>query len=375
MVTVLIWVLLLSVAHRVYFALASLSARPRAAASGDLPAVQVLVAARDEEAALPRFLAALDRLDYDRARISFVLVNDGSSDRTAELLSDWCGSRERAVAVRLAAPCGKSAALQAAWERAPGAELTALYDADVEPAPDSLRLLVEEFRDERVGAATGPILPSNPAVNMVTRYASLELWTYHLVTQAARDRLAMNPPAIGAQSVYRTAALQAIGGFPKYQTCSEDIETCFAVQRMGWRTSFCIDACVRTPVPETVAGFWAQRERWTRGPYQAIRRVPGVTAVMITLGYTDRLVFLALVAASAAGAASWAWPAMYFLGPALHVSVALWRVKAPGKIGFLCSSLPMFAVDVGVTLIGTMKSLRIGNDSPGLGWKGTRRAR
>jgi cellulose synthase/poly-beta-1,6-N-acetylglucosamine synthase-like glycosyltransferase len=369
MAPILICLLLLTLAQRICFALASLSKRGRPLASGEPPSIQVLVAARNEEASLPRFLEALDHLDYDPARLSFVLVSDGSTDATVALMEDWCRRHDRAVVIALANHSGKAAALQAAWERAPGAELTALYDADAQPAPNALRFLAQEFVDSSVGAATGPVLPSNLDVNMVTRYASVELWVFHQVIQAARDRLGLDPPTVGANSMYRSAALQGIGGFPQYETFSEDIEVYFAMQRRAWRTRFCIDACVTTEVPQTILGFWAQRERWTRGLYQAIRRAPRLSAVLIAMGYADRVIFLAVAGAAAWGSISWLWPALYFLGPALNIWLALGRAGVPSKVRFLCGTVPMFAVDLGVTLYGTLKSLHSSRFHPTLRWK------
>jgi cellulose synthase/poly-beta-1,6-N-acetylglucosamine synthase-like glycosyltransferase len=355
MASILICLLLLSVAQRIVFALGSLSKRRRPFTTEELPAVQVLVAAHNEEASLPRFLEALDHLDYDPARLSFVLVSDGSTDATVALMEDWCLRRDRAVVIATAHHSGKAAALQTAWENAPGAELTVLYDADVRP--NAMRLMAREFSDPSVGAVTGPVLPSNFGANMVARYASLELWVFHQVIQAARDRLGLNPPAVGANSAYRSAALRDIGGFPRHPTCAEDIETCFAIQRRAWRTRFCADACVATEVPQTTAEFWAQRKRWTRGLYQAIWRAPSLSAAFIAMGYADRLIFLAVTGAAALGFVSWGWPPVYFLGPALNVWLALARVRVPSKIRSLCGAVPMFGVDLGVTFYGMLMSL------------------
>jgi cellulose synthase/poly-beta-1,6-N-acetylglucosamine synthase-like glycosyltransferase len=354
---ILIALLLLSLAQRILFALACLLSRRRSTASGRLPEVQILVAARNEEAALPRLLESLDRIDYDPEKLSFVLTSDGSTDRTASLMAAWCSQRPRATAIPLSHHVGKASALQTAFKQAPGAELTAIYDADTQPAPNALRVLAEAFADLRVGAATGPVAPSNPAVNMVTRYAALELWVFHQVTQAARDFLSLNPPVIGAQSVYRTAALAGIGGFPQNTGLSEDIETSFALQERGWRTTFRREAVVKTDVPETIGDYCRQRQRWTRGLQQAVWRAPGPSAVFAATGYLDRLVFLCLAVAVAIGAVSWWLPTLYFLGPALNVGLALRCARVPSGFIFFLNCLPMFAVDLGVTVSGTVMSL------------------
>lgn len=122
--------------------------------------------------------------------------------------------------VRLEPGRGKSAALRRAWENAPGAELTVLFDADVLPAPDGLAKLAAEFSDAKLGAVSGAVEPLNFDPAFAAGYAACELWVFHQVIQTARDRLGLNPPAIGAHRAFRTSALSELpalspaGGFP-----------------------------------------------------------------------------------------------------------------------------------------------------------------
>ena len=356
MAAILIVALCLSVLRRMALILASLLPPRRVAEGHDLPAVQVLVAAHNEDATLPGLLDCLDRLDYPAEKLSFVLVNDGSRDNTATVLEAWCAHRARSCVMHLEENRGKAAALQAALESAQGAELTAIYDADVRPRPDALRKLAEQFWDPRVGAAAGPVLPSNADGNMVSRYAGLELYVFHLVIQAARQQLGWNPPVIGANCMYRTAALVEIGGFPQ-AAISEDVETSFTLVRRGWRTSYGIGAVVTTSVPTMLSGFWRQRQRWTRGLYRAGWRAGGWSSVLVAAGYVDRLILLAAAVAASFGAMSLLWPLLYLLGPGLAVLIALWRSGERRWVRALLACPPMFIVDVASTLVGTLASL------------------
>lgn len=352
---VLIVVVCLSVLRRIALILASLLPPRRAPEGRGYPTVQVLVAAHDEDATLLGLLDCLDRLDYPTEKLSFVMVNDGSRDNTAAVLDTWCANRVRARAVHLHENRGKAAALQAALESAKAAELTAIYDADVRPRPDALRKLAEQFADARIGAAAGPVLPSNADENMVSRYAGLELYVFHLVIQTARQQLGWSPPAIGANCMYRSAALEQIGGFPQAAT-SEDVETSFALVRRGWRTSYRPGAVVTTSVPTTLSGFWRQRQRWTRGLHRAGWRAGGLSSVLVAAGYVDRLILLGATVA-AFGGVSLLWPMLYFVGPGLAVLIALRRSGEPGWVRVILACPPMFIVDVLSTLVGTVASL------------------
>jgi 1,2-diacylglycerol 3-beta-glucosyltransferase len=356
MAALLIGVLCVFVAQRFAFVLAAhLPVRPRVD-HAETPSVKVVVAAHNEESTLPVLLRHLDRLDYPPDKLSFVLLSDGSLDRTAAIMSSWCARRERASCLALAQQCGKAAALQQAWQRGPEAELIAVYDADVAPRPDCLRILAREFANGSLGAASGSCRPPGKLAGPVARYAALELWVYQMVNQAGRDRLGLNPPVIGANAVYRTAALREIGGFPQGAT-SEDVEASFALTNRGWKTRFLPEATVETAVCETPAGFWRQRLRWTRGLHQAQRHARSLQSLSVMTGYLDRLVFLAAILAALLGRISWFWPALYLSGPLLAVWAGLHRVGQPHKTAYVLGSLPMFLFDLFVTAAATLASL------------------
>ena len=60
-----------------------------------------MIPARNEAVVLPRLLAALDRLDYPAHLLSFVLVDDGSTDATRQIAEAWVAGRRNARTVHL----------------------------------------------------------------------------------------------------------------------------------------------------------------------------------------------------------------------------------------------------------------------------------
>ena len=130
--------LLLLAARRILIAAAALAPPRPLARSADLPGVVLLVPARNEEASLARLLPALDRLDYP-APLAVVVVNDGSTDGTAGALASWSVERPTATVVTQRSRAGKARALNAGLAAAPPAEIVVVCDADLVPAPGSIR--------------------------------------------------------------------------------------------------------------------------------------------------------------------------------------------------------------------------------------------
>ncbi|XP_006834889.1 PREDICTED: probable inactive glycosyltransferase 25 family member 3 [Chrysochloris asiatica] len=66
---------------------------PQLAAAGiaepPLPAVVLVILARNAEHSLPHYLGALERLDYPRARLALWCATDHNMDNTTEMLQEW----------------------------------------------------------------------------------------------------------------------------------------------------------------------------------------------------------------------------------------------------------------------------------------------
>src|SRR5437867_4167306 len=54
-----------------------------------IPTVSVIVAARNEEERIEDCLKSLTCLDYPAQRLEIMIVNDGSTDRTAEIVTSY----------------------------------------------------------------------------------------------------------------------------------------------------------------------------------------------------------------------------------------------------------------------------------------------
>lgn len=273
-----------------------------------LPAVAVLVPARNEESNLPSLFQALTRLEYPAELVSFTLVNDGSSDRTAQLLTAWAATPQN-VRVAHIETGGKSAALAAAMAQAPASDLIVTFDADCVPSPDALRNLAAAFADPRVGAAGGLCRPSNPLVSIVSRYSSLEFWVHHFVNLSGKDRWGMDPVPSACIAAYRRDALVHVGGF--LPGVADDVSTTLRILAAGYKSRYIVNAVVESSTVTTISQLIAQRRRWSANLHHGAGSVRGIETLVVASGYLDRIVFAACVVLAIAGAASWFVVAFY----------------------------------------------------------------
>jgi dolichol-phosphate mannosyltransferase len=108
---------------------------------GDAPRLCVVVPLKDEERGVPGLLVELRALADDLAdvaRVEYVLVDDGSGDRTWDLLQQGVGSLPRAKAVRHQHNLGVAAAIRTGV-LATDSALVASIDGDLSYDPRELR--------------------------------------------------------------------------------------------------------------------------------------------------------------------------------------------------------------------------------------------
>ena len=111
------------------------------------PSVSVAIPVYNEEAVLPELLgrtrAVLDAIPGGPHQI--VLVDDGSSDRTPDLLEAAAEEDSRLVVVVLSRNFGHQTALGAALDQVSG-DVVVLMDGDLQDPPEAIPNLVETYR-------------------------------------------------------------------------------------------------------------------------------------------------------------------------------------------------------------------------------------
>jgi len=228
------------------------------------PEVSILIPAYNEESVIVDTVRAALASNYPKLEI--LVVDDGSSDRTAELVRANFG-RDRRVQLLLQSNHGKPSALNHALSEAIG-EIAVSIDADTIVDPEAVPRLVRHFADPKVGAVAGNVKVINRN-RWITRWQALEYITSQNLEKRAFDLLNCIPVVPGAAGAWRTDLLRNSGGFSG-DTVAEDTDLTLTIRRNGWKILYDEDAIGRTEVPETVNALVRQRFRWTFGTLQAV---------------------------------------------------------------------------------------------------------
>jgi cellulose synthase/poly-beta-1,6-N-acetylglucosamine synthase-like glycosyltransferase/spore germination protein YaaH/peptidoglycan/xylan/chitin deacetylase (PgdA/CDA1 family) len=228
------------------------------------PLVSILVPAHDEEGAIAETVRAALASDY--APLELIVVDDGSTDATAERALAAAGGDARLKLLRQPNR-GKAAALNRALAEAQGTVVVTI-DADTAVEPDGVRRLVAHFSDPTVGAVAGNLKVGNRD-RWITRWQALEYVTSQNLEKRAFDLLNCITVVPGALGAWRADLLRQVGGLTP-DTVAEDADLTIAVRRRGARIRYEDRAVGWTEAPEDAKGLVAQRFRWTFGTLQAV---------------------------------------------------------------------------------------------------------
>jgi peptidoglycan-N-acetylglucosamine deacetylase len=227
------------------------------------PTVSVLIPAHNEETVIVRTVNSVLASDFVALRV--IVINDGSTDATGELLDEHFASDPR-VQIIHQVNRGKPAALSAGLARA-DTEILVTIDADTEIEADAISKLVRHFSDPQVGAVAGNVKVGNRS-RWLTRWQALEYITSQNMEKRAFDLLNCITVVPGALGAWRRTAVEAAGGITA-DTVAEDADLTIAIRRLGWRISYDEEAIAWTDAPETPGVLIRQRFRWTFGTLQS----------------------------------------------------------------------------------------------------------
>lgn len=127
------------------------------------PSITVVISAFNEEREIECTVVNKLSQDYPADRLEVIVVSDGSTDRTDEIVRSLVDrSKGRLKLFRQEPRQGKTQALNLALRHTP-TEIVVFADANSIYAPGAIRSLVRNFADPSVGYVTGQMAYANPA--------------------------------------------------------------------------------------------------------------------------------------------------------------------------------------------------------------------
>ncbi|HLC51308.1 MAG TPA: glycosyltransferase family 2 protein [archaeon] len=234
------------------------------------PRLSVVVPAYNESGRIGNLLDSLMQARYPRKKLEIIVVNDGSTDETASVVKKY-----PVKLISHGKNQGKIDALNAGVKAAKG-EIVVTLDSDVEVLPHTLTMLVQKFKDKRIGAVAGSYKAkkmhskNNIFSYLLEKLQSIEYSSFALIRkqQEIFGSILVVPGAIAA---YRRSALQAVGYFDN-DTIIEDYDMTIKLHKAGYKIASERSALAYVVAPQKLASLIRERMRWYRGGLQVMKK-------------------------------------------------------------------------------------------------------
>jgi GT2 family glycosyltransferase len=225
------------------------------------PRVSVVVCSCNGASTLRDCLDGLLNLDY--ADYEVIIVNDGSTDATADIAADY------PFLLINTGNCGLSSARNTGLRAATG-EIVAYIDDDARPDPHWLRYLVSTFMEGDWAAVGGPNLPPPGDGAVADCIANAPGGPIHVLLS---DRQAEHVP--GCNMAFRRSTLLEFGGFdPRFRTAGDDVDICWRLQASNLEVGFSPAAVVWHHRRRSVRSFLRQQSDYGKAEALLERKWP-----------------------------------------------------------------------------------------------------
>jgi glycosyltransferase involved in cell wall biosynthesis len=241
--------------------------RPRPWTVGPItPDVSIVLAVRNGALMLPRQIEHLLGLDYPNIK-EIIIVSDGSTDRTAELLSQQHHPRIRALI--LEEHRGKAVAVNLGAAQAT-ADVVVFVDIRPEIAPGAIQQLVSNFADEKVGCVCGMLTLRNDGHDAASGAVGGLYWRYEQWLRTC-EALCDSPVGVygGFYAIRRRLAAQQPDGM-----ILDDMFQPLSIIRQGYRSVIDSNANVYDTWPKSAGGEFHRKVRTLAGNFQLLQLAP-----------------------------------------------------------------------------------------------------
>ncbi|MDP8228816.1 MAG: glycosyltransferase [Candidatus Electryoneaceae bacterium] len=288
----------------------------------DVPTVTVLIAARNEEGMIERCLKSLAGQDYPSEQVEIVVINDHSTDRTADIARGFIGKMPNLRVIDADDPPDgwapkKNALLNGI--RATSGDIILTTDADCIPPTGWISGIVGYFESEVDAVVGWSPLKGDGLIGGIVRFDGL----INGVVSAGTIGLGFPTTAVGRNFAYRRSVWDRVGGFGETASGASGDDD-LLLQRIAanqGNVRFSTDPAtfVRADGQRSLSGWLRMKRRHLSA---GTKYRPGLMAFSTAL-YLFNVTLIAGIILGLTGQSSWWIPGMVWSGKLLVDGLAL----------------------------------------------------
>lgn len=269
------WLLLIPTFAMLVNAIASFKKmeKPTPYADDELPFVSIFIPAHNEEYTIESTIRSVCGMEYnlnDEINYELIVVNDGSTDSTGEILAGLKGDFPQLKIVTRHPPKsgkGKGFVLNDALTLSRG-EIIGVFDADTQVKPDFLKTVVHYLNKDGVEGVQSRVKMFNKNENFLARMQHVEFASFGN-TLIAKDNLGHCGFLGGNGQFVKKQAIIDCGRWDGFAV-TEDLNLAIKIILNGGLIRYCGETAVYQEAVTNWKAFFRQRVRWAIGNFETL---------------------------------------------------------------------------------------------------------
>ena len=225
-----------------------------------LPTVSILISAYNEESVIERKIQNLLELDYPKERLEILIGDDGSADKTAEIVERY--KDQGVTLIKAPQNAGKAAMLNRLQKQASG-EILLFCDANTMLFPNVVRKLTDPFKDKKIGCACGHLILTDKSGSELGRGES----AYWDLESEIKKFEGMMDLLIGGNGALYAIRKELYTDLPTKKSIMDDFFVTTKILQKGYYCTFISSAIGAEQTSKETAGEFRRKVRIGRANF------------------------------------------------------------------------------------------------------------
>ena len=266
------WIILIPTVPMLINSIISLKKQKGTPPLESLPFISIFIPAHNEEFTIGDTVRSVCQSDYHEdgePRYELIVVNDGSTDKTGEILAELKKEFPQLKIVTRHPPRsgkGKGFVLNDALTLSRG-EIIGVFDADTYIKPDYLRTIVKYLSGDIAGVQSR-VKMVNKNENFLARMQHVEFTTFGN-TLVAKDNMQFTGFLGGNGQFVKKQAIIDSGKWDGFAV-TEDLNLAIKIILQGGKIRYCGECAVYQEAVTDWRAFFRQRTRWAIGNFETL---------------------------------------------------------------------------------------------------------
>lgn len=226
--------------------------------------ISVMIPAYNEEKGIVKTIESC--LNQSRKPDEIIVINDGSTDKTPELLKKYTG---RIKVVNLKKNTGNKSKAQEIGLKFVTGEIFITADADTKLDSKFIENILKSFKEKEVSAVCGYV--KSEKNNWITKVREINYITTQTIYKKAQSHLGAIFVLSGCCSAFRTKDFIESVSFD-HDNLTEDLDFTYRLKLAGKRIEFNDKAIVYTQDPNNLKSYFKQLKRWYAGGWTCLKK-------------------------------------------------------------------------------------------------------